>query len=285
MPELPEVEAVRRSLLPHLIGKTMEQVEVLHPKTTRETTDFAKRLLSKTFKDIDRVGKLLIFTFAEMDDCMLAHLKMTGQFFYIGADAKVGGGHSFSKSDTDLPGPHTRVIFQLSDGSTLYFNDMRLFGYVKLEPADEVERIKSTYGIEPGTQSFTKDEFERRLRRRNTTLKAILLNQAVISGLGNIYVDEACHQAKALPMRNVQSLNETELSDLCVACEEIIKNAVALGGTTFRNYSDGLGRMGGYRAKLQVFGRDGEPCPRCGHIIEKTRCAGRGTHYCSGCQK
>lgn len=284
MPELPEVEAVRRSLLPHLIGKKIEKVEVLHKKTTRETNDFDKRLLGKTFQNIDRIGKLLIFSFEEMDDCLLAHLKMTGQFFYIGADAKVGGGHSFSKGDTNVPGPHTRTIFHVSNGATLYFNDMRLFGYLKIEPANEVEHIKSSYGIEPGTESFTEEEFRRRLQRRNTTLKAVLLNQSVISGLGNIYVDEACHQAHILPMRNVQSLTSKELNDLYAACKEIIKHAIELGGTTFRNYSDGLGRMGGYREKLQVFARDGEPCPRCGSIIEKTKCAGRGTHYCPSCQ-
>ncbi len=286
MPELPEVEAVRTSLLPHLVGRTVKRAEVLHRKTVRGDKAFEKTLAGKTFVAIRRRGKLLFF---DLDDggVLLGHLKMTGQFFYHGKKVKTGGGHSLSAKVAALPDAHTRVILHLENGDTLYFNDMRLFGYIKIATRAEADAAEATYGIEPGLPDFTLSAFRKALGKRTAPIKGVLLNQALISGLGNIYVDEACFRARVRPMRRTNTLTAKEVEKLYEGAKSVIAEAIALGGTTFRNYSDATGNHGRFREKLQVFDRAGEPCVRCGKkgIVVKTVCAGRGTHYCPKCQK
>lgn len=285
MPELPEVETVRRSLEPNIIGKTIECIEVRHPKITRFNKDFETVLKGKTITSLDRRAKLLMFRFSKWESVLTAHLKMTGQFFYEDKRGTIGGGHSYGTGDDDLPHAHTRVIIHFTDDTTLYFNDMRLFGYLRIVTPPELEEMLKSYGIEPGQPDFTRESFEEIFKKRKTLLKALLLNQKVIAGLGNIYVDEVCHFAKVRPMRKVSSLTRKERDTLFIGCNEIIERALEEGGTTFISFSDGNGKKGNFRDHLQVFGRQGKECPRCKKIIKKTVCAGRGTHYCPGCQK
>ncbi len=286
MPELPEVETVRRSLKPHIVGKRIESVEVFHPKTVRFTPDFVQKLQNQTFGPIRRRAKLLMFSFEKMEEVMCAHLKMTGQFFYQKESFMDGGGHSLTDSSLFLPHKHTRVIFSLDDGSKLYFNDMRLFGYLKLVDRSELERVEAGYGIEPLTEGWNWDSFDRVFHNRKTNVKALLLNQSLVAGLGNIYVDEVCHLAGVRPNRLASSLSVEEKKKLFEGCEEILDRAVKLGGTTFQYYRDADGQRGKFSDELKVFAREGELCLRCSkEMISKIRVAGRGTHFCKTCQE
>jgi formamidopyrimidine-DNA glycosylase len=286
MPELPEVETVRRSLQRHLPGQRLASVDVLHQKTIRADASFAERLAGLTFERVDRIAKLLIFRFVETPDVLVVHLKMTGQFLYRHGRTVAGGGHSQSDAPVTWPNQHTRLVFHLEHGGTLFFNDMRLFAFAKRLTPVELREVAAAYGIEPGTPSYTAEAFSSLLLKRQAPLKAVLLDQSRIAGLGNIYVDEACYLAGVRPTKRAATLTAAQRERLFVACEEVLSESVALGGTTFRSYSDADGRSGGYLEKLRVYGRAGLPCLRCGgaHQIQKVVCAGRGTHYCAHCQ-
>lgn len=289
MPELPEVETVRLQLLQVLKGKTIDWVEELHKKTTRDTQQFADRLHGKQFVDITRVGKLLIFAFADDSTFLLAHLKMTGQFFYVDHDEQVvGGGHSLDDKSllhNNWPHKHTRTAFYLTDGTALYFNDMRLFGYLKLVTAREKDTIIKKFGPEPHSVEFDDAAFIARLQKRRVSIKAALLDQSLIAGLGNIYVDETLWRAKIAPDRRANTLSQEEIVSIRRYAKKVLNEAIGAGGTTFRSFSDTAGKAGSYMKKLKVFQKNGQPCSRCGTRIIKTRVAGRGTHWCPQCQK
>lgn len=289
MPELPEVETVRVQLWGKIVGKSVSKAEVLHSKTVRNETSFARKLKGKKFVDIDRVGKLLIFKFEnELDIFLLAHLKMTGQFFFVDSKGRLtgGGGHTMTAGDLrELPGKHTRVSIRLDDGSTLFFNDMRLFGYLRLVSKVELEATQARFGQEPISDSFDAKRFQAVLKKRKGPIKAILLDQTLIAGLGNIYVDEALFQSDIRPDRPANSLTGKEMDRLIKAAGKVMKEAIKNGGTTFQNFADTAGAAGGHTKHLKVFARHGQPCPKCGELILKTRVAGRGTHYCEHCQK
>lgn len=288
MPELPEVETVRLQLLDAVVGKCISGVEVFHAKTVGFAEDIEDRLAGKTVAGIDRVGKLLIFSFADAPDLfLLAHLKMTGQFFYVDEQQVVtGGGHSMTEADVaEFPGRHTRVAFYFTDGSALYFNDMRLFGYTKLATKQEVAVARRGFGPELIDPQFDAEWFITALRKKKTSVKAALLNQGFVAGLGNIYVDEALWRVGVRPTRRADRVTKREAAALCAAARDVMNESIELGGTTFRNFVDTGGQYGNFRDFLKVFGRQGQACPRCGEVIKKVRAAGRGTHYCPGCQK
>jgi formamidopyrimidine-DNA glycosylase len=288
MPELPEVETVRLQLMRKVQGKEIDSVEVFHSKIVAHDETIDDRLRGKTIANIDRIGKLMIFSFVGEDDLfLLAHLKMTGQFFYVDQDGDVvGGGHSMTENDrTDFPHKHSRVAFHFTDHTTLYFNDMRLFGYTKLANAAEVAAARSGFGPEPIDPEFDCQWFATKLKKRKTPIKAALLDQKFVAGLGNIYVDEALWRAKVRPMRRADRLTKVEAVALCAAAGDVMRESIAVGGTTFQHFVDTGGDAGNFTDYLQVFGQQGKQCKRCGDIIKKTRCAGRGTHYCPGCQK
>lgn len=293
MPELPEVEVVRRQLSEHILNREIASVEIRHEKTTRQSPEIDKVLPGCSFESIDRIGKLLAFSIRchpELDSgpntlFLLAHLKMTGQFIFVDSDEKVGGGHSLTKSDFDLPHKHTRTIFHFTDGSALYFNDMRLFGYLKLATQAEKDAAWSKYGPEPGQPDYTWENFEGIFKNRTTSVKALLLNQSVIAGLGNIYVDEACFRSKVLPYRRANSLNQMEKKALFKHCEAVMMESIERGGTTFYSFISSDGKKGNFSDELEVFDRAGQPCYTCGEMIEKIKHAGRGTHFCPHCQR
>jgi len=284
MPEMPEVEVVRRQLEAHILFKEIESVALLHPKITRKNPEFKEALVGDEFVAVTRIGKLLTFQLKHYHGFMLAHLKMTGQFVYADDKGQIGGGHTLTETDFQLPHKHTRVIFHFKDKSTLFFNDMRLFGYLQLVSPDEKETIWNGYGIEPGTPHYTWENFEKIFERRKTTLKALLLNQKIISGLGNIYVDEASFRARVLPFRAVPNLTQTEKKALFKHCSEVMMQSIEKGGTTFYSFIAADGKKGNFSDDLEVFDRAGQPCYQCGNIISKIQHAGRGTHFCSTCQ-
>jgi len=287
MPELPEVETVRLQLKHKVLGKIIDSVEVFHMRTVEHNRYIGKKLKGKQIADIDRVGKLMIFSFVGEDNLfLLAHLKMTGQFFFVDKKGEVaGGGHSMTAADIRLPHKHTRVAFHFTDGTTLYFNDMRLFGYTKLANAKEVAKAREGFGPEPIDPEFDMPWFTQRLKKRQSPIKAVLLDQSFVAGLGNIYVDEALWRAQVRPMRKASTLTKKEAAALAAASGDVMNESIAVGGTTFRDFADTEGHAGNFTTYLKVFGKQGETCSRCGTIIKKTRLAGRGTHYCPKCQK
>jgi formamidopyrimidine-DNA glycosylase len=288
MPELPEVETVRLQLLHKLRGKTISGVTIYHPKTTAGDAKFAKRITGQTIDHIDRIGKLLIFCFKKQTDLfMLGHLKMTGQFFFVDTEgAVIGGGHSMTEGDgSGFPHKHSRLAIHFGTAGTLYFNDMRLFGYLKLATADELTVIKAKYGPEPIQADFDIPQFTASLKKRKTSIKAVLLNQSFVAGLGNIYVDEALWRAKIAPTRRADKLTEKEAKLLAKSAGDVMNESIEVGGTTFQHFVDSDGNVGNFTQYLKVFGKQGTPCPRCKTEIIKIRCAARGTHYCPGCQK
>ena len=288
MPELPEVETVRLQLKQKVAGKTITSVEVFHAKTVNYDPDIEDRLRGCVVSDIDRIGKLLIFSFVEHDNVfLLAHLKMTGQFFYVDVNgAVVGGGHSMTDSiSSDFPHRHSRVAFHFSDHTSLYFNDMRLFGYTKLTDAAGVAAARSGFGPEPIAADFDCAWFATKLKKRQTPVKAALLDQSFVAGLGNIYVDEALWRARVRPTRRADRVTKAEAAVLCKAAGDVMNESIQVGGTTFQHFVDTGGKNGNFTDYLQVFGQQGKPCSRCGETIKKIRCAGRGTHYCPGCQR
>ncbi len=287
MPELPEVETVRLQLLHKVVDKRIKKVEIFHQKTVGHDRTFGDRLTGKTIDHIDRVGKLMIWNFKrEPDLFLLTHLKMTGQFFYRDKAGIAGGGHSMTATDTrELPGKHTRVAFWFTDGSRLFFNDMRLFGYTKLATAVEVTKARAQFGPEPIREDFDVELFIEKLRKRKTSVKAALLDQSFIAGLGNIYVDEALFRSAVRPARRAHTITRTEAQAIALHGGAVMRHSIEVGGTTFQHFADTGGENGNYTDFLQVFGKQNTPCVICGTLIKKVRVAGRGTHYCPTCQK
>lgn len=285
MPELPEVETIRLGLKKKLINKPIIKVHVAKVRLLRNTLpSFLRHLQGSSFIDISRIGKLLIFHLAGGQKYLLVHLKMTGQLIYQHGRELVSGGHNFPNTDV-LPNKYSHIIFDFRDGSHLYFNDMRQFGYAQIVDGSAKDKIITAYGLEPLSKDFNPTNFRQLFKGRQTRLKSLLLNQGHVAGIGNIYADEICWRAKVLPQRRVNTLTKLEINNLYQACQYIIRKAIANGGTTFSNYRNAEGQRGGYSRYLKVYGKDKEPCPRCSVLLMKKVVAGRGTHFCVNCQK
>lgn len=287
MPELPEVETIRKDLLSYVLNKEIESVNVKKEKLVKnQLAFFNSNLEGREFIDIERIGKLLMFIL-DNNKILLLHLKMTGQLIYKDKENLVAGGHSQSEFDIDVPNKYSHIIFNFADGSKLFFNDMRQFAYLKIVEENQKQNIIKEYGIEPLQKNWTWENFLKILKKHpNAKIKAFLLNQKYISGLGNIYVDESCFCAKILPGRLVKSLKKKELEELFDCIEKIIIKALKFKGTTFSDYRTASGEKGNFSEQLLVFECKGNLCSRCQKgIIEKTRLAGRGTYFCPNCQK
>lgn len=298
MPELPEVESLRRSLCPYLIGQKVLKVEVLRSKlvsgrgTVREALDFKKvqfeeMLVGEKLVGISRRAKNLMLEF-ESGKVVLVHLKMTGQLVYKGKkDGFVKGGHPIQESESDLPNKHTYVIFELENGF-LYYNDVRMFGYLLYYPEKSLIEAENHFvglGMEPEDADFTEEYFVKAMFGRSGRLKAIFLNQDVVVGLGNIYCDEVCFAAGVRPDRQIKSLTKQELKRLYAAIRKVIPMAIEMGGSSVANYLLGDGSKGNYAHYHKVYLKGGKPCFECGTILTKIKFASRTTVYCSVCQK
>ena len=236
---------------------------------------------------VKRRAKVLII---ELDSkySLIIHLKMTGQLVYRDDKQRFGAGHPNDSLVGGLPDRSTRVVFDFSDGSKLFFNDQRKFGWVRLLPTAEVPQIDffQKLGPEPLSADFTAEQFRKRLQRRpNTSIKAALLDQSVIAGVGNIYADESLWRAKIYPNTRVADISTRKLNTLFSGLREVLNLSIKNGGSSDKNYVNAEGKKGSYLTFANVFRRDGQPCPRCGTTIVKIRVAGRGTHLCPKCQK
>lgn len=285
MPELPEVETIRKDLVRKLKGKRVVSIQVRKKNLIKgSVASFIRQVKNNRILDIDRIGKLLIIELGK-DLYILVHLKMTGQLVFKMRNKIVAGGHGQPELSSDLPNKYSHIIFFFNGGSKLFFNDMRQFGYMRLVNNQQKDIIKTEYGIEPLTRNFTLDNFKKVFAGRKALVKAVLLNQKLIAGIGNIYADEICFVAQVKPTRRANKLTPAEIKRLFLASREVIKKAIKFRGTTFNDYVDVEGNKGNFVKLLKVYGRDGEKCKRCRKgIIKKIKVAGRGTHYCPQCQ-
>jgi formamidopyrimidine-DNA glycosylase len=273
MPELPEVETVRRYLAPVLEGRRFEHVQIDDPRLTRpyDREDVARELVGEVVDVVDRRGKYLIVRFRS-GRALLIHLRMTGSLLHAPSG--------------ELPDdPYRRAVARLDDGSDVAYRDVRRFGtWLLLEP-DEVEAYVDTkVGREPLGDAFKAKHLAEKLERRKAPVKAAILDQRTVAGVGNIYADEALWRARIHPLTPANALEPDEVSALYRGIRKALQLGIARQGSTLRDYRAPNGASGSMQDEFKVYGRDGEPCDRCGTLIEKMRVAGRGTWYCPHCQ-
>ncbi len=274
MPELPEVETIRRSLENKLKGLVINHVDVFLEKIIKEPTDineFKNLIKGKKIEALSRRGKYLILKISD-SYVLVMHLRMTGRLLYVAEYEDIT--------------KHTHVIFYLNNGYHLRFIDIRQFGTIYLLEEKNLDTIKglASLGPEPLSDDFTVEVLKEKLKRKSKKIKQVLLDQDVVAGLGNIYADEVLFEAQILPNRAANSLNDEELNRLHTSIIKVIKEAICNRGTSFRDYVDGEGEKGEHQNHLKVYQRDSTPCSRCQCQIKKEKIAGRSSHYCPGCQ-
>lgn len=286
MPELPEVETVRRGLSNLIIGKVVtDETHDTAKGFPNADADVKKFLLGASITDVRRRAKVLIIDLST-DYSLIIHLKMTGQLVFVG-DTRFGAGHPSDSLVNALPDKSTRVTLTFRDRTKLFFNDQRKFGWVKLLPTIEIPEIDfmKRVGPEPLDADFTAEQFAERFKRRaKTNIKAALLDQSVVAGIGNIYADEALWGAQVHPQRLVSSITKEEFHKLYTEVRDVMNLSIEKGGSSNHTYVNAEGKKGSYMDFARAFRREGQPCPRCGTTIEKLRVAGRGTHICPYCQ-
>ncbi|GAA3401555.1 DNA-formamidopyrimidine glycosylase [Paenibacillus hodogayensis] len=273
MPELPEVETVRRTLEKLVAGKTIERVRVLLPRIIQKPDDrelFCAMLEGRTIVAVERRGKFLRLLLDGL--VLVSHLRMEGRYGVYGADEELE--------------KHTHVVFRFTDGQELRYKDVRQFGTMHLfGPGEDLTLPPlNKLGLEPLGDDFSAAKLVKVLAGKTTKIKPLLLNQAYIAGLGNIYVDEALFLAGIHPERTADTLTKRELEALHAAIVRTLQEAVDAGGSSIKSYVNGQGEMGMFQQQLAAYGRKGEPCQRCGKPIVKTVVGGRGTHFCPDCQ-
>ncbi|MBO5993821.1 MAG: bifunctional DNA-formamidopyrimidine glycosylase/DNA-(apurinic or apyrimidinic site) lyase [Acidaminococcaceae bacterium] len=274
MPELPEVEQVRISLLPHIKGKTILKAEVRLPRMIHHPAvpDFIMGVAGRTITDVRRRGKYLTLL---LDDgrYILAHLRMTGALLVTPGENREP--------------PFARVRFSLNGGTNLWFTDIRTFGTLCLCGGSDPWQDKGYKGLgpEPLSPEFTEAYLKEKLRKSHQMVKCFILDQHKIAGIGNIYADEALSMAGIRPTRYTDNLTLRQIHALYEAVNQAIAQGLRNRGTTFRNYQDADGQMGNNKDFLLVYGRKGLPCPKCGTELKQIKVGGRGSVYCPRCQK
>lgn len=275
MPELPEVEIIRRYLDENLAGRTIDDVTILLPRQLKHPDPEAFRVLvrGQRIERVARRGKYLLIHLQEGAH-LVFHLRMTGSLVYEpqGTVAETG---------------HTRMVFSLAGGGALRFSDIRTFGCVYGFAAGEEIAVPGlqSLGPEPLSDDFTSSYLAAALKGRKQPVKSFLLDQRRIAGLGNIYADEALFLARIDPRRAAGSLSAQECRCLTEAVRKVLRDGLKDGGTTFRDYRNGAGESGHHQEHLLVYHRAGKPCPACGRPVEKLTVGGRGTHFCPHCQR
>lgn len=274
MPELPEVEIVRRGLTKLVKGRRIQEVQVISDEIIDSPSplSFSKKLQGERIYDVKRRGKFLIFKLSHYD--LISHLRMEGKYV-------------FNNQKNSSVEKHTHVIFIFTDSSKLSYKDVRKFGRMVLVEKDQALSHPSLQklGSEPVDSEFLFSQFWEQLAKSKKPIKTLLLEQKIVVGLGNIYVDECLWQAKIHPEQKANTLVLKEATLLREAIIETLSKAIELGGTTIRSYKNALGESGHFQSKLKVYARKNKPCFRCGDLIQKISLSGRGTHFCPICQK
>lgn len=291
MPELPEVETVRASLLPHLPGRRVDRLVVRDPYVIKHpgADELTRRLRGQTFQRLERTGKMLLF-FLD-DEVLFVHLGMTGQLTFRDprrADTEFIR-HQHTGLQRTLQHPvdkHTHLSLEFPDGTALHYRDIRKFGRWRLFKSGEYALTPEfrRLGVDPLTEKFTLDYLADGLKDSKRPIKARLLDQSFIAGLGNIYVDEALFRAGVRPGRGSHRLNRKQIGRLYLAIREVLLKGIENGGTTLRDFLDGQGYQGSNQERLLVYGRYGEACPGCGEILRRSTVGGRTSSWCAKCQ-
>ena len=272
MPELPEVETVRRGLEKLILGKTIQSMEVKYPKMIHTDLDaFCQDLPGQEIRAMGRRGKYLLFHLS--DKILISHLRMEGKYFYY--------------PDEIPTRKHAHVFIHFEDGGTIVYEDVRKFGTMELLAPELLEAyfISKQLGPEPTEQDFDLGRFKLALKRSKKPIKSHLLDQTLVVGLGNIYVDEVLWRAKVHPARISQSLTAQEARKVHDETIKVLGQAVEKGGSTIRTYTNAFGEDGTMQEFHQVYDKTGQACSRCGSTIEKIQIGGRGTHFCPECQR
>ena len=272
MPELPEVETVRRTLHNLILNKKIENIDIYYTKIIKDIslTEFIKRLVGRTILDIKRQGKYLIFI---LDDvALISHLRMEGKYFI--------------KDQTAHVEKHEHIVFNFTDGTSLRYHDVRKFGTMDLRDIDKIYTTNPILklGLEPFDERMTVAYLKGKLSKKEVAVKTCLLNQHIFVGLGNIYVDEVLFLCKLNPEKKASKLKDKDYQNIIDNSVKVLNKAIKLGGTTIRSYTSSLGVTGRFQNELNVHTKKGEPCPVCNTLIEKIRVNGRGSYYCPNCQ-
>ena len=272
MPELPEVETVRRGLLDKILNRVIKGVRVNYPGIIEypSISLFKKEIVGQKINDISRYGKWLIFV---LDDFyLLSHLRMEGKYFI--------------KSSKDVDLKHEHVIFELDDKTELRYMDVRKFGKMHLIPKDKIKEIGplKELGLEPWDENLTLEYLRDKFSKKRLPIKSVLLDQSIIVGIGNIYADEILFLARINPYTRAMDLNDDSIKNIIKYARIVLEDAIKAGGTTIRSYSSVNGIHGMFQQNLNVHSRSGEACPVCGSEVIKVKIGGRGTYYCNKCQ-
>jgi len=273
MPELPEVETIKRTLEQLVIHKTIKDVTIHWPKIIKkpdDTNHFIHLLQNETIRKMDRHGKFLLFYCNDI--VLVSHLRMEGKYRVV--------------ENSEPIDKHTHVIFHFTDGTELRYNDVRKFGTMHVFPIGKElsEKPLNQLGPDPFQEGYTLSYVKEKLLKTTRHIKAALLDQSIIAGLGNIYVDEVLFLARVHPEKRANTLTDEEIKQIWKYAQIVLDKAVEQGGTTIRSYVDGQGEMGMFQQELYVYGQQKEPCKHCGIEIVKLKVAGRGTHICPKCQ-
>lgn len=272
MPEIAEVETVRKTLKKMVLNKKIKKVEILYSRIIEQEQDeFVKNLVGRSFVDIKRIGKWLLFDLE--DYYLLSHLRMEGKFFVKNSDEEIV--------------KHEHVIITFDDNTDLRYYDTRKFGRMNLVRKEDLENVPAIkkQGIEPLDKKLTKEYLYENFKKKNIPMKTLLLDQTIISGLGNIYANEVLFGARISPFKKGNEMTLENCDDLVLSCKKIIKKAMEEGGTTIKSYTSSLGVTGRFQQYLMVHKKEGEACKVCGTTIVNEKIGGRSTYYCPTCQK
>ncbi len=280
MPELPEVETIAQRLSAVLPHKQILAVTVMHPKSFQGNTSLAA---GATITGVSRRSKILTLSL-DTGNSLLVHLKMTGQLIYLDEKTRVGGGHPTADWTATLPSTHTRVSLQLSDNAWLHFNDQRIFGWMKLVADQDIAREFANLGPDVIDEAATAEYFFEKIKKRRVPIKQLLMDNAIVAGVGNIYANDALHLAKVHPTRPGNTLSFAEAAAVLLSAQSVITLGIRLGGATMEHFRHIDGFSGQYQTQVRTYGKDGTPCPVCGTLIEKSTLGGRGTFFCPSCQ-
>lgn len=288
MPELPEVETVKRGLVKALVGKKITGFDSdWHKAVNRPVSQYKRTLKGLKILGVRRRARMIILDLSQ-DWKIFVHLKMTGQLVFRDQKRCLIGGHSIAKSCETLPNKFTHAIFSFSGGSNLYFNDVRKFGWVRLYTGEQLSEVieRMELGPEPLSKDFSiKYLIETMAKRPRSKIKQFIMDNKVVVGVGNIYSDEVCFYARVKPDRPVGTIKPAQAKKIYDGILKILKAAIKAQGTTFSNYVNADGEAGAYTRKLKVYQRYGKKCYHCKSIIKRMKIGGRTSSYCPKCQK
>ncbi len=287
MPELPEVEIIKRGLEKKVVGRTIKNIEIRAQKVFHGDPELIKGARVKSF---ERKAKMIVVNLSNTYS-LLVHLKMTGQLVFdersCDLKARVAGGHPSQDLRSCLPNKFTHVIFKFNDGSTLYFNDLRKFGYIKVYKTEDIAKLKVILdlGPDPFSDKLTAEYLMGKITRRpKIKIKQLIMDQTVIAGVGNIYADESLFCAGISPLRAAKDVRRTQLIKWIECVRKVLKFSILHGGSSENTYVNAEGQKGQMQNFFKVYRQTGLPCPQCGGKIVRTVVGGRGTHYCPACQ-